>query len=59
MAKKGQSLLITREYDQEQGDGPPLSVTETEIRAHLTPDFMVERQGKLILIELAVSVAVQ
>ena len=52
MPKKGQSLLITLEYKQEQVDGPPFSVSETEIRAHLSPDFMVELIEDVITTDL-------
>jgi thiopurine S-methyltransferase len=52
MPKKGQSLLITLEYKQEQVDGPPFSVGETEIRAHLSPDFMVELIEDVITTDL-------
>ena len=42
MSKNGQMLAITLEYEQEYVDGPPFSVSETEIRTHFSPDFMVE-----------------
>ena len=42
MPKNGQQLVIALEYEQEYVDGPPFSVSETEIRTNLGPYFIVE-----------------
>ncbi len=42
MAQNGQKLLITLEYEQKLVDGPPFSVSETEIRHNFGKDFIVE-----------------
>ena len=52
MPKNGKKLLITLEYDQEHGDGPPFSVSETEIRHHLSKDFILELIKDAIVTDL-------